>query len=287
MGDKRRTHPMDTARTVLTFEYADRIWRSDARRPASSKPIAHRKYALYLAGKMVPNDDAEDEANGVIDSLDKVVPGSAHIFRSLLWRLLKGDRLDPDLMSNALAANDMGGLGSGLRDLAEIARLVIATEIDCHLADFEVVEAQIGSTKRRLFATEIPRVLGGHAGAFEEALRDKIEDWEERLGAMHAIATTLGRRLGADDAPHPIESGCETDPPSTSTTDAGSRTRSRWGFAAPNQFHSVCVTIALAMLGVISDDPFQQTWCLVMILINLACATNRQVFDMRVRVPAR
>lgn len=287
MGDKRRTHPMDTARTVLAFEYADRIWRSDPRHPPGSKPIAHRKYALYLAGKMVPNDDAEDETNGVIDSLDKVVPGSGRIFRSLLWRLLKGDRLDPDLMSNALAANGMRGLGSGVRDLAEIERLVIATEIDCHLADFEVVEAQIGSTKRRLFATEIPRMLGGHAGAFEEALRDKIEDWEERLGAMRAIATTLATRLGENDAPRQIEAGCETGSSSISARTERSRAKSRWGFAAPNRFHSVCVTIALAILGFNSDDPFQQTWCLVMILINLACATNRKVFDMRVFVLAR
>ena len=71
MGDRRRTHPMDTARTVLAFEYAERIWRSNARHSASSKPITHRKYALYLAGERVPSD----ETNGVIDSLEKAVPG--------------------------------------------------------------------------------------------------------------------------------------------------------------------------------------------------------------------
>lgn len=264
-------------RTVLTFEHADRVWQSDPRHFPGSKPIAHRKFALYLSGTVVP----KDVSPSVIDQLDDAVPGTALIFRSSLWSLLRGDRLDPDLLQKGLQGGGLEKLGSAFRDLAEVERCVVATEIDCQLADFAIVEARIISTRHRLFAMEPPRILGAHSLLFEQLLRDKIDDWEKRLLAMRGIASALTQRLEPICAINSERDSDRTPERDASLTSIPIGPHRRSCLDWVNQDHSLCAALVLLLLCFQSDDPLQQISILLVALVNLACALDRSVFELR------
>ena len=87
MPDLRRKYPIDEMKIRVVV----RRWHSMSRAGDTSsrppdRPLRVRLLQAYGVGGHVPRDSP----GGVIDQMDEVVPGTAALFRSLVWAILKG-----------------------------------------------------------------------------------------------------------------------------------------------------------------------------------------------------
>lgn len=284
MVDGRKTTPADRMRTALTFRYADRAWRGKPGAAKKPKPVEHRLYPAYLDGTHVPKDGP----GSVIADLEQSIPEAVRIFRSPLWVLLQGKELNADDLRRPIEDGGMGFLGEEFRDLAEIERLVIQTEIDLHLHSPSIGEARIEDTRRRVTYLGLPSILGEFAEQFGKLLGEQIARWHAklvRLREYEALSRSLPYR--SEHTCDHREAICEPGAPESAPAMVHSHAskqpidvhpRWRWMLALDRR-HSALVSVLLLVCWIVVRDPFVEVFTAILFALNAACAKWRWVFD--------
>lgn len=156
-----------------------RRWRSMSRAENTSFRPTNRPLRLlqaYAVGGHVPRDNA----GGVIDQMDEVVPGTAALFRSLVWAILKG--LPPrsfilrarlgldafDVVQPSTAASTFGDLET-LLTWVELARA--EGRHDAFACAVTAVEAAMPQVR---FIVELEE----EADEFSAFLTDRLRVWQ-------------------------------------------------------------------------------------------------------------
>ncbi len=171
-------------RTVLAFEFALQTWSADAPRFRGSKPMQHSGFEEWRGGRIIPKDNP----GGVIDQLEEAAPGTAAIFRSPMWVLLRGEQATVERLEKCLADGEMHKLGAEYRDLAKYEDVLLRVEIASRIQKVAVFDALLGSGKDSIATIGLPRVVAPFANDFARLCRDAFEKWDEALAVLQTIS---------------------------------------------------------------------------------------------------
>tara|TARA_B100000678_G_scaffold108823_1_gene91121 strand:+ start:400 stop:1284 length:885 start_codon:yes stop_codon:yes gene_type:complete len=282
MVDGRSTHDADRIRTALGWRYGDRGWRARPTQSRSGRPIADRLYTEHLSGKL----PCRDVLDGKVDEFEAVVPGVARIVRSSLWILLKGRELNSEFIVTEKALPPLSRLGDEYRDLGEIERIVLETELALIVEHPKIGEAHLEEAVRRLGFVGAPSVLREFSGRFLELIDARIQLWRQHLAERHRIA-----RMAPSIANLPGASSPRQDPGSSDwTTEAVEvhqswleRVRANASDLAGNPRRQTLILIAALFIGVIIffDDSPREGLLMFVTAPIVAGAASRSAFDWK------
>lgn len=126
--DRRRQHPADVVRTQMYLNHVLKLWRAQPETAVAGARSLHiRGLRRYEQGTQV----IRDRPGGVIDRIERLVPGSAALYRSFAWHILKGEPPQTRVLIalSDRAARTPGDRIKGLRTFADLETLLIDLEL--------------------------------------------------------------------------------------------------------------------------------------------------------------
>lgn len=177
MVDRRRKHAIDEMKIRVVVKR----WHSLSRAGGTSsrphdRPLQIRLLKAYEAGSHIPRD----RPGGAIDQMDEVVPGTAALFRSLVWAILKGLPPEPSALRARLGLDAFdvlqpSAIASTFADLESLLTWVeLARTEGRHEAFACAVAAVEAAMPQVCFIVELEQ----EAVAFSAFLTDRLRVWQ-------------------------------------------------------------------------------------------------------------
>lgn len=254
MPDLRRTHPIDKMKTRVVVRRWHAMSRAgDTSSRPTDRPRRIRLLQAYAIGGHVPRDST----GGAIDQMDEVVPGTAAVFRSLVWAILKGfpprssvlrarlglDALD--VMQPSAAVSSFGDLET-LLTWVELARA--EGRHDAFACAVMAVESAMPQVR---FIVE----LAQEADEFSAFLTDRLRVWQ---------ADVEERRARGLLSP-PAYSQTNLDPANEEKSgQTVGRSVSQWSYAL--------ASLMFLAIGALTPDQFSRIAAMMMCATFTLCA---------------
>lgn len=177
MVDGRRQDPIDKVKIRVTVTYwhsMSRIGRTGSR--PTNRPAQHPLFKEYEKGIHVPRD----HPGGVIDQMDEVVPGTAALFRSLVWAILKGVPLRASVLRERLGldAFDVMQVSPTASTFADLEALLMWVELAKAEGRHDAFASAVAGVETVMPQVRFIIELTQEADAFSAFLTDRLRVWQ-------------------------------------------------------------------------------------------------------------
>lgn len=286
--DRRRQHPVDVVRTQMYLDHVLKLWRGQpGATDAGARGFHIRSLSRYEQGKQV----IRDRAGCVVDRTEGQLPGSAAMFRSPVWQILKGEPPDTRALIalSDRAARGPGDRIKGLRTFADLEAILIDLELaraeGRHIEFAQATEAVRLAIPGLCFIAEAEL----QAEAFLSLVQSRLEFWEAEVQRRRSRGL-----LGPDIAKAEVLS--ETNPLAPAVLQKGEPLADEWAALPPQIVTSegglgrryVHLGLALLFLWIawLAPPSFGQLAAVVMMVVNTILALPSKVVRFGVTQPA-
>lgn len=177
MSDLRRKNPIDKMKTRVVV----RRWQSMSRAGDTSsgptdRPRRIRLLQAYAVGGHVPRDST----GGVIDQMDQVVPGTAALFRSLVWAILKGFPPRSSVLRERLGleALDLMQPGAAVSSFGDLETLLTWVELARAEGRHDAFACAVTAVESAMPQVRFIVELAQEADEFSAFLTDRLRVWQ-------------------------------------------------------------------------------------------------------------
>ena len=223
----------------------------------TDRPLQDRLFERYEKGLHVPRD----RSGGLIERMEHLVPGTAALFRSPVWPILKGRPPEASILRAKLRLDgpDTDRSGAAASTFADLEALMIHVELTKsegrHDAFARAVSAVADVIPQVRFISE----LDPEADAFSAFLANRLLVWQSDVDDRRARGLLV----------HPADA-------TTDTCSRGLEAREHGQVQVGSRWMHASVSLGFLLLSAIATDSFSQIAVILMAVIftTLACSTR-------------